>query len=108
MKIIVDAMGGDNAPGEVVKGALMAVEKLGVEESEEVKMLQHMIASHHGELEWGSPKEPAILEAYALHYIDLMDSKLAALNPEVGKATKGANTGPIGSINRKTLYVPKL
>ncbi|MBO7208751.1 MAG: phosphate acyltransferase PlsX [Clostridia bacterium] len=31
MKIIVDAMGGDNAPGEVVKGALMAVEKLGVE-----------------------------------------------------------------------------
>ena len=34
-----------------------------------------MIASHHGELEWGSPKEPGILEAYALHYIDLIDSK---------------------------------
>ncbi len=31
MKIIVDAMGGDNAPAEVVKGALLAVEKLGVE-----------------------------------------------------------------------------
>ena len=100
-----------NLLGHIVIGLQMlavASEKLGVEESEEVKMLQHMIASHHGELEWGSPKEPAILEAYALHYIDLMDSKLAALNPEVGKATKGANTGPIGSINRKTLYVPKL
>ncbi|MBQ3115114.1 MAG: phosphate acyltransferase PlsX [Clostridia bacterium] len=31
MKIIVDAMGGDNSPSEVVKGALMAVEKLGVQ-----------------------------------------------------------------------------
>ena len=31
MKIIVDAMGGDNAPEEIVKGSMMAVSKLGVE-----------------------------------------------------------------------------
>ena len=31
MKIIVDAMGGDNAPGEIVKGAVQAVEELGTE-----------------------------------------------------------------------------
>ena len=100
-----------NLLGHIVIGLQMlavVASKLNVEDAEEVKMLQHMIASHHGELEWGSPKEPGILEAYALHYIDLMDSKLAALNPEVGNSTKGSNTGPIGSINRKSLYVPKI
>lgn len=100
-----------NLLGHIVIGLQMlavASDKLGVSETEEVKMLEHMIASHHGELEWGSPKEPGILEAYALHYIDLMDSKLAALNPEVGNSQKGSNTGPIGSINRKSLYIPNI
>lgn len=100
-----------NLLGHIVIGLQMlavVANKLNVEECEEVKMLEHMIASHHGELEWGSPKEPGILEAYALHYIDLIDSKLAALNPEVGNVTKGTSTGPINSINRKSLYIPKL
>jgi 3'-5' exoribonuclease len=100
-----------NLLGHIVIGLQMlavVANKLQVEETEEVKMLEHMLASHHGELEWGSPKEPAILEAYALHYIDLMDSKLAALNPEVAKTQKGTSTGPIGSINRKSLYVPDI
>lgn len=100
-----------NLLGHIVIGLQMlavVADKLGVGETEEVKMLQHMIAAHHGELEWGSPKEPGILEAYALHYIDLMDSKLAAINPEVGNSQKGSNTGPIGSINRKSLYIPKI
>lgn len=38
--------------------------------------LQHMIASHHGQLEYGSPKVPMTLEAIALAYIDDMDAKL--------------------------------
>ena len=100
-----------NLLGHIVIGLQMlavVADKLGYQDTEEVKMLEHMIASHHGELEWGSPKEPGILEAYALHYIDLIDSKLAAINPEVGKGQKGQNTGPIGSINRKSLYVPKI
>ena len=100
-----------NLLGHIVIGLQMlavVADKLGYQDTEEVKMLEHMMASHHGELEWGSPKEPGILEAYALHYIDLIDSKLAAINPEVGKGQKGQNTGPIGSINRKALYIPKI
>ena len=31
MRIIIDAMGGDNAPAEIVKGAVMAKQRLGVE-----------------------------------------------------------------------------
>jgi 3'-5' exoribonuclease len=86
----------------------VAASESGVQDTEEVKMLEHMIASHHGELEFGSPKEPGIMEAYALHLIDLTDSKMAALSPEVVKTAKGMQTSPIGSINRKSLYVPKI
>ena len=38
--------------------------------------LKHMIVSHHGRLEFGSPKVPMTLEAVALHYLDDLDAKL--------------------------------
>ena len=39
-------------------------------------LLQHMILSHHGQYEFGSPKLPMIPEAAALHYIDNLDAKM--------------------------------
>ncbi|MGA1862650.1 HD domain-containing protein [Deferribacter thermophilus] len=39
-------------------------------------LINHMIASHHGILEYGSPKRPKTKEALLLHYIDDMDAKL--------------------------------
>jgi len=38
--------------------------------------LQHLMISHHGEYEFGSPKRPKILEAFALHYADDLDAKM--------------------------------
>jgi len=38
--------------------------------------LQHMILSHQGQPEWGSPQTPKMLEALILHYIDDLDAKL--------------------------------
>ena len=38
--------------------------------------LKHCILSHHGELEFGSPKKPAIMEAVALNFADNTDAKL--------------------------------
>lgn len=46
--------------------------------SELVWRLQHMIVSHHGCLEHGSPKVPMTLEALVLHYIDDLDAKMNA------------------------------
>ncbi len=40
--------------------------------------LTHLILSHHGQLEYGSPKLPSTLEGIALHQIDNLDAKLAA------------------------------
>lgn len=44
--------------------------------------LQHIILSHHGKLEFGSPKEPMFMEALAVHYLDDIDSKLQAVREQ--------------------------
>lgn len=41
--------------------------------------LKHCILAHHGELEFGSPKKPAIIEALALSFVDNMDAKLESI-----------------------------
>jgi len=45
--------------------------------------LKHMIVSHHGSHEFGSPKLPMTLEAVALHYLDNLDAKLHAFSREI-------------------------
>ena len=97
--------------GHIVIGMNMIsvkAKELGYEDSEEVKMLLHLIAAHHGELEYGSPKEPQTIEALALHLIDLMDSKLAAVLPDVDAAEPGTFTQGIPSLGRRMIYVPKI
>ena len=42
-------------------------------------LLEHMILSHHGELEFGSPKVPLFPEALLLHHLDNMDSKMECM-----------------------------
>lgn len=48
-------------------------------------MLLHMILSHHGEYEWGSPRRPNFLEALVLHFIDNLDSKVEIIMSEKKK-----------------------
>jgi 3'-5' exoribonuclease len=40
--------------------------------------LRHIILSHHGEFEYGSPKRPKTMEALAVHFMDDLDAKLNA------------------------------
>ncbi|WP_126992649.1 3'-5' exoribonuclease YhaM family protein [Thermosipho globiformans] len=64
--------------GHIVSGFDIVKEKLNkINASSELsEKLLHMILSHHGELEWGSPVLPKTPEAYVLHMIENMDSKL--------------------------------
>ena len=48
--------------------------------SELLDQLSHMILSHHGQYEYGSPILPATAEALALHYLDNLDAKLVAFD----------------------------
>ncbi len=57
---------------------LQEAERLGGEPvpAEVVLRLKHMIVSHHGQYEYGSPKLPMTLEAVALHQLDNLDAKM--------------------------------
>jgi 3'-5' exoribonuclease len=46
--------------------------------AEKALLLKHMILSHHGELEYGSPKRPKTIEAVLLHFAENMDAKANA------------------------------
>jgi 3'-5' exoribonuclease len=48
-------------------------------------LLEHMILSHHGELEFGSPKVPLFPEALLLHHLDNLDSKMECMRVMVDK-----------------------
>lgn len=52
--------------------------------------LKHCVVAHHGELEFGSPKKPALAEAVALHYADATDAKLQTLT-EIFKDKDGSD-----------------
>ncbi len=57
-------------------------------------MIQHCILSHHGELEFGSPKTPRTLEAMLLHYADNMDAYVKMFEEAVdADNTQGAWVG---------------
>ncbi len=69
--------------------------------------IQHLILSHHGEKEFGSPEVPRLPEAYALHVIDLLDSKLKIMEDAINKSeTKGLFTDYIHSLGRR-MYAPE-
>ncbi len=72
--------------GHLISGILMVEEKAKQIEGFPktlLDLLRHMILSHHGEYEWGSPKLPMTLEALALHYLDNIDAKIHAFNKAI-------------------------
>jgi 3'-5' exoribonuclease len=67
---------------------------------EKLDHLLHIVASHHGRLDWGSPVEPLTAEALVVHNADMLDMQMwkvknAALSPQ-----KGNWTEKIAGINR--------
>lgn len=85
-----------------------AATSMGIDETEEVLALKHIMLSHHGLLEYGSPKEPLIPEAMLIFLIDYTDSRLAALEKEVESTEKGTYTNPIFALERKSFYIPDI
>jgi 3'-5' exoribonuclease len=51
--------------------------------TELVLRLKHMIVSHHGHYEFGSPKLPMTLEAVALHHLDNLDAKIHSFEQQM-------------------------
>jgi len=54
-------------------------------------LLKHLLLSHHGQYEYGSPKRPKTVEATILHYLDDMDSKINGIRSHIAKETAQGN-----------------
>ncbi len=82
--------------GHLVMGVLMLEEKLLALRkfpSETALYLKHMILSHHGEYEFGSPKKPKFIEAFVLHFVDDLDAKINGIARIIAKdKTEGSWT----------------
>lgn len=71
--------------GHIAIGVAMIEKKLATMPGfpPELRMLvEHMVLSHHGKLEFGSPKLPMIPEAVLLHYLDDLDAKMHTMRSE--------------------------
>lgn len=94
--------------GHLVQGVSeiqKAAEKAGVT-GEYVLLLCHMVISHHGTAEFGSPKPPMFPEAEALHMIDDMDAKMNEMETVMRRTPAGAFSEKIWSLDRR-LYHPR-
>jgi 3'-5' exoribonuclease len=68
-------------------------------------LVEHMIISHHGQLEFGSPKVPQFPEAMLLHYLDDMDSKMECMRSTLARdrQVEGCFTGYSAALDRTVL-----
>jgi len=72
-------------------------------------LIEHMIISHHGHLEFGSPKLPQFPEALLLHYLDDMDSKMECMRALLDRdqMAEGCFTGYSTAMERTVLKKAK-
>ena len=78
--------------GHITIGVEMIQEKIaaiGDFPIELAMLLKHMILSHHGQYEFGSPKRPKTVEATILNYLDDLDSKINGIRSHIGRETDG-------------------
>lgn len=69
--------------------------------------LEHAVVSHHGELEWGSPKRPVTYEALLLHHADNLDAKAAGFADYIsGAARVEERWTDASNLFRRPLYAP--
>jgi 3'-5' exoribonuclease len=72
-------------------------------------LVEHMIVSHHGKYEFGSPKLPQFPEALLFHYLDDMDSKMECMRSlvEQDRQVEGCFTSYNASLERMVLKKAK-
>jgi len=98
--------------GHIVLGLRIIDEKLRLVPDFPAKLrllVEHLMISHHGELEFGSPKVPEFLEALLLHHLDNLDSKMEAMRAAVerDRLTDGEFTPWVHSLERVVLKKEK-
>ena len=79
-------------------------QELGLSDRSETLLLRHMILSHHGKHEFGSPVLPAIPEAEALFLIDNMDARMNSLRQALSQVKPGNWTPKMFAFENRQFY----
>ena len=74
---------------------------------EKATQLQHIVLSHHGKFEYGSPVLPATKEAILLSMIDDMDAKMELVDNVLENVNEGEFSPRVFAFNDRCLYKPK-
>lgn len=77
------------------------------DDKEEVIVLRHLILSHHGQLEYGSPVRPMIMEAEILHMIDNIDAEMMMMQTALSRVSEGEMTNRVFALDNRSFYKPK-
>ncbi|HPK67437.1 MAG TPA: HD domain-containing protein, partial [Bacilli bacterium] len=75
--------------------------------SETATLLSHMVLSHHGKYEYGSPVLPLTREAYLLSVIDDLDAKMMILDKAYEQTPEGEFSTRIYAMDDRSFYKPK-
>jgi 3'-5' exoribonuclease len=75
--------------------------------NEKAIQLQHIVLSHHGKFEYGSPVLPSTKEAILLSMIDDMDAKMELADSVLENVEEGEFSGRVFAFNDRTLYKPQ-
>lgn len=97
-----------NLLGHISIGSAMIKEKadeLGYS-GEKITLLMHMVLSHHGKNEYGSPVLPQIKEAEILYLIDNIDARMAMFDKALASVSPGESTKRIFALENRSLYRP--
>lgn len=93
--------------GHIVMGLEQVTERMNDIEGfppDDKTLVKHLLISHHGQYEFGSPKLPMFREALVLHYLDDLDSKMGAARAVLGTdAGESGWTAFSSALNRRLL-----
>ena len=106
---VIDFTDGGRFLGHVIQGVTFVSEKareLPAFPETKLQQLLHCIVSHHGELEWGSPKRPKTIEALILHHVDNLDAKVKGFL-EIVEGSRDAPWTDLRNLFRRPLHVPR-
>jgi len=70
--------------------------------------LLHIILSHHGQKEFGSPKRPKILEAFIVYYVDHMDADIGGYNIILEENKSGSDWSDYVKNFKRSVFLKKL
>lgn len=76
-------------------------------QDEDLILLRHVVLSHHGILEYGSPVRPVVMEAEVLHQLDELDAGIQMMSGVMEKTAEGSFSDRVFGLDNRKFYKPE-